>query len=317
MLPVTVITGFLGSGKTTLINTLVRDPAMANTAVLVNEFGEIGLDHLLVEHVDATTMLVGAGCLCCEVRGELVTGIKALLQRVTSGDLPAFSNLLIETTGLANPAPVLHTLLTDGSLKQSCRVAGVVTVVDALHGHEHLSRHSEALHQVTAADRLVLTKTDLASAQDLQRLRERLRGLNPSATLLANPVDALDLMTGESVDPDRWLHITPADHRHDHTIGSISLEAPTPLETHRVVAWIERLMADYGDQMLRFKGILHLAGSDAPVAVHGVQHVFHPLKHLAAWGEHKNSTRLVLIGRALPETRLRKSFEELIRLCRH
>ena len=317
MLPVTVITGFLGSGKTSLINGLVRDPALANAAVLVNEFGEIGLDHLLVEHVDAATMLVGSGCLCCEVRGELVTGIKALQQRATAGDLPAFSHLLIETTGLADPAPVLHTLLSDDSLKQSCRVAGVVTVVDALHGYDHLSRHSEALHQVTAADRLVLTKTDLANAQDLQRLRERLRELNPGATLLANPVNAADLLAGGSIDPNRWLNTALVNHHHDRTIGSISLETPTPLETHRVVAWIERLMADYGDRMLRFKGILHLAGSDAPVAVHGVQHVFHPLKRLADWGVHERTTRLVLIGRALPESTLRESFAELVRLSRH
>ena len=317
MLPVTVITGFLGSGKTTLINHLVRDPAMTNAAVLVNEFGEIGLDHLLVEHIDAATILVGAGCLCCEVRGELVAGIKALQQRSITGDLPAFNHLLIETTGLADPAPVLHTLLADDDLKQSCRVAGVITVVDTLHGSQHLARHSEALHQITAADRVVLTKTDLASTRDIQRLEEQLRSLNPGATLLTSPVEAPDLLMDGNVDPGRWMHSAPAGHRHDPNISSVSLETPTPLETHRVVAWIERVMAEYGERILRFKGILDLAGSDAPVVVHGVQHVFHPLERLAAWGDHKRTTRLVLIGHALPESTLQESFAELVRLCRH
>jgi G3E family GTPase len=317
MLPVTVITGFLGSGKTTLINHLVRDPAMANTAVLVNEFGEIGLDHLLVEHVDAATILVGAGCLCCEVRGELVVGIKALQQRVLAGELPAFNHLLIETTGLADPAPVLHTLLSDDSLKQSCRVAGVVTVVDALHGQEHLSRHSEALHQITAADRLVLTKTDLASAQDLQTLQKRLADLNPGARLLAGTIDGADLLAAESALPDRWLHAVSTDHSHDPSIGSVSLETPVPLETHRVIAWIEQLMAQCGDQLLRFKGVMNLAGADAPVAVHGVQHVFHPLERLAGWGNDNRTTRLVLIGHDLPESILRESFAALVERCRH
>lgn len=317
MLPVTVITGFLGSGKTTLINRLVRDPAMAGAAVLVNEFGEIGLDHLLVEHVDAATMLVGAGCLCCEVRGELVAGIRALQERVRAGDLPPFDHLLIETTGLADPAPVLHTLLTDDSLKQSCRIAGVVTVVDALHGQQHLLRHSEALHQITAADRLVLTKTDLASSRDLQALRERLAELNPGARLLTGTIDGADLLATDNGLPDRWLHPTPDNHRHDPSIGSISLETPVPLETHRMIAWIERLVAQCGDRLLRFKGILCLAGTDAPVVVHGVQHVFHPLERLAGWGNDNRATRLVLIGHDLPESILRESFAELVQRCRH
>lgn len=317
MLPVTVITGFLGSGKTTLINHLVRDPAMANTAVLVNEFGEIGLDHLLVEHVDAATMLVGAGCLCCEVRGELVVGIKALQERVLAGNLPPFNHLLIETTGLADPAPVLHTLLSDDSLKQSCRVAGVVTVVDALLGQEHLSRHSEALHQITAADRLVLTKTDLANSQDLQTIQERLADLNPGARLLTGTIDGADLLAAGNGLPDRWLHAAPDVHHHDPTIGSISLETSVPLQPHRVIAWIEQLMAQCGDRLLRFKGVLNLARADAPVVVHGVQHVFHPLERLAGWGNDNRTTRLVLIGHDLPESILRESFAALVERCRH
>lgn len=317
MLPVTVITGFLGSGKTTLINHLVRDPTMANTAVLVNEFGEIGLDHLLVEHVDAATMLVGAGCLCCEVRGELVVGIKALQERVLAGELPPFDHLLIETTGLADPAPVLHTLLSDDSLKQSCRVAGVVTVVDALHGHEHLSHHNEALHQITAADRLVLTKTDLASSQDLQTLRQRLADLNPGARLLAGTIDGADLLAAGNALPDRWMHAAPDVHGHDPTIGSVSLESPVPLQPHRVIAWIEQVMAQCGDRLLRFKGILNFAGADTPAVVHGVQHVFHPLEHLAGWTDNNRTTRLVLIGHDLPEPILRESFKAMVERCRH
>jgi G3E family GTPase len=317
MIPVTVITGFLGSGKTTLINRLVRDPAMGDAAVLVNEFGEIGLDHELVEHVDETTVLVGAGCLCCSLRGELVAGIKTLLARRAQGAVPAFGHLLIETTGLADPAPVLHTLLADDTLKRACRPAGVVTTVDALHGGEQLDRNPESLRQATAADRIVLTKTELAGERDLQRLRARLLELNPGAGICEGPVTPAMLLSGAPENTARWLDAAKTALAHDPRIGSVSLETEVPLGAHHLVAWIERTMALCGDRLLRFKGIAHLEGCAAPVAVHGVQHVFHPLERLHGWRGAAPRTRMVLIGENLPRSRLETGFADLVARCSH
>ena len=316
-LPVTVITGFLGSGKTTLINGLLRDPAMAETAVLVNELGEIGLDHLLVEHVDDTTMLLGAGCLCCSLREELVAGIKTLLARRTAGSVPNFGHLLIETTGLADPAPVLHTLLADDDLRRSCHVAGIVVTVDALHGAEQLRDHAACLNQAAAADRIVLTKTDLASAQDLVTLREKLTELNPGAKIVTAPMDAATLLAFDQDGSERWLNTVPDRTKHDPTITSVSLETAVPLDAHHLVGWIDRVTARYGNRLLRFKGITNLRGSPVPVAVHGVGHVFHPLSRMSAWRGDERSSRLVLIGHKLCESELRESFQSMTKRCHH
>ncbi len=317
MIPITVITGFLGSGKTTPINRLVRDPAMANSAVLVNEFGDIGLDHNLVEHVDKATVLVGAGCLCCSVRGELVARIKALLGRHATGPDPAFGHLLIETTGLADPTPVLHTLLAEDDLKRTCRVASVVTAVDALHGGEHLDRHDESRRQVAAADRIVLTKTDLASGQDLQRLRARLTALNTNVKTLIASVDATALLESGADCGVRQCPSPIQPVAHDSEITSVSLTTDAPLEAQRLVAWIEHIMVEHGERLLRFKGITQLKGSDVPVAVHGVQHVFHPLTRLTSWRGGRRPSDLVLIGERLPESAIRESFSEMVRHCGH
>ena len=317
-LPVTVVTGFLGSGKTTLINGLLRHPDMGETAVLVNEFGEIGLDHLLVEAIDENTVLIGAGCLCCTVREDMVAALGDLLTRRAAGTVPGFRRVLMETTGLADPAPILHTLLADPRLNTHCRIDGIVTTVDAQHGAAGLDRHDESQRQAAVADRLVLTKTDLASAADVAALRARLCALNGGATQLTAPVAPADLFgagtLADAVRVARWLGHDPA-HRHDSAVGSLSLTAQQPLRLDRVVAWIENLLLDHGDRLLRLKGILDLEGSAVPIAVHGVQHVFHPLQKLAAWPQGARSSRLVLIGRDLPGGAIAQSFAALA--CQH
>ncbi len=317
-LPVTVVTGFLGSGKTTLINGLLKHLDMAETAVLVNEFGEIGLDHLLVEAIDETTVLIGAGCLCCTVREDMVAALDDLLARREAGTVPAFRRVLLETTGLADPAPILHTLLAESGIAARCRIDGIVTTVDAQHGAAGLDRHDESLRQAAVADRLVLTKTDLAAAADVTALRARLCALNGGATQLTAPVAPADLFGADTLADAahvaRWLGHDPA-HRHDSAVGSLSLTASEPLRVDRVVAWIENLLLDHGDRLLRLKGILDLQGSAVPVAVHGVQHVFHPLQKLAAWPPGLRSSRLVLIGRDLPGEAIAQSFAALA--CQH
>ena len=315
--PVTVVTGFLGSGKTTLINGLLRRPEMAETAVIVNEFGDVGFDHLLVEHIDEATVLIGAGCLCCAAREDLAAALSDLVARREAGAVPPFRRVLVETTGLADPAPILHTLLADERASGPCRVEGVVATVDALLGAGQLARRDESLRQAAAADRLVLTKTDLAGAPATKALRARLAEIAGDAPVLAAPVAPGDLFAASGPDDEaertrRWLAAPDRAH-HDAAIASFSLGADEPLRVDRVVAWIDATIAAYGDRLLRLKGVLDLEGGDAPVAVHGVQHVFHPLRRLAAWPGGPRRSRMVLIGRDLPREAIERTFAAMCR----
>lgn len=316
-LPVTVVTGFLGSGKTTLINRLLRHPDMAETAVLVNEFGEIGLDHMLVEAIDETTVLVGAGCLCCTVREDMVVALADLLERREAGKVPCFRRVLVETTGLADPAPILHTLLADERINGDCRIDGIVTTVDAVLGTATLANHHESQRQATVADRLVLTKTDLVTPEDTATLRARLAALNDGAVVHDAPVAPDDLFGAGLLDATRdggavarWLG--ESHHDHDGAIASMSLTAETPLRIDRVVAWIEDTLIAQGDRLLRLKGILDVEGSAVPIVVHGVQHVFHPLQRLATWPAGPRRSRLVMIGRDLPRAAIAESFATMV-----
>ena len=320
MTPVTVVTGFLGSGKTTLINGLLRHPGMADTAVLVNEFGEIAIDHLLVEALDEATVLLGAGCLCCALRDDLAAALADLLARRRTGALPPFRRVLLETSGLADPAPILHTLLAGedaapGDAADRYRLEGIVATVSALHGEGQLRREGESLRQAAVADRLVVTKADLAGRAAASGLRRRLARLNEDAVILDAPASPAALFAPGPFDGGearlrRWLD-APAAARHDETVAAMALTATAPLRIDRVAAWIEGLLARHGDRLLRLKGVLDLAGSDLPVAVHGVQHVFHPLRRLAAWPPGRRRSRLVLIGRGLPQRAIEESFQAL------
>jgi G3E family GTPase len=313
--PVTVLTGFLGAGKTTLLNHLLRQPALAGTAVLVNEFGEIGLDHLLVEKLDENTVLLNAGCLCCTVRGDLSRALTDLLPRVNAGEV---KRVMIETTGLADPAPILATLMSDRVAACAYRLDGIVTVVDAVNGATHLDTQPEAVRQVAVADRIVLSKTDLTDAMSL---RERLHRLNPGAPLLRahlGELDAAALLHAGLFDPGSkipdvrgWLdaeaysdthhahHHDP--NRHDARIAAFCLSFEQPLHWQGIATWLDMLIATRGESLLRIKGILNVVGQERPVAIHGVQHLFHPPTLLAAWPDgDPRTSRLVFITRDLP-----------------
>jgi G3E family GTPase len=325
--PVTVLTGFLGSGKTTLLNKLLRHPALVDTAVLINEFGEIGLDHLLVERLDGDTVLLNAGCLCCTVRGDLVKALRDLAVRIEQGH--AIRRVVVETTGLADPAPILQTLMSDPLVLYRYRLDGVVTLVDAATGMATLDAQVEAVKQAAVADRLVLTKSDLATPEQVSALWSRLRALNPGAPLLnalhgdIEPEALLDCglydATRKHPDVRRWLdaeawaqghdhgHHHHDANRHDARIHSFCLTFDEPLPWDGLATWLEVLTMTRGESVLRIKGILNLEGEDRPVAIHGVQHLFHPPVKLERWPEGDDRrSRLVFILRDLDRATVEK-----------
>ncbi len=306
-----VVTGFLGAGKTTLLNRLLRDPALADTLVLINEFGSVGLDHHLVERVDGDMLVMTSGCLCCSIRGDLVATLEDALRARDNGRMTPFKRVLIETTGLADPAPVLHTVMTHPYLRLRFKLQAVVTVVDAVLGMQTLDAHQEAVKQVAMADRLVLSKADLSA--DTAALEERLARLNPGAPLLAaDTAGVADLFGGASYDPvargaeaAAWLaaeaHDRPHDHhhdvnRHDSRIRAFSLRWEEPVSPTALSLFLDLLVSAHGERLLRFKGLVALADDAArPAVVHAVQHVVHPLQRLDAWPDDDHATRMVFI----------------------
>jgi G3E family GTPase len=328
LLPVNVVTGFLGSGKTTLLNRLLRSPQLARTAVLVNEFGEVGLDHLLLEIVDGDTVILQSGCVCCTIRGDLAEAIRKLFSRRERGLIPRFDRLAIETTGLADPAPIISTLLAEPVIRHHFRLGNVIATVDAINGPLHLAANPESVKQVAVADRIVLTKTDLAAAGQLGELTAALRRLNPTAPLLdamADPLAPDDLMAGDVYDPARktaevrrWLDeeahraVADGDHRHDpnrhdRDIHAFCLAFERPLDWTLFGIWLSMLLHVHGERVLRVKGILNVLGLATPVVIHGVQHVIHPPAHLEAWPSADRRSRIVFIVRGLEQKAIERS----------
>jgi G3E family GTPase len=347
LIPVAVLTGFLGSGKTTLLNRLINDPALKDALVLINEFGEIGLDHHLVQAVDAEMVVMASGCLCCTIQSDLAKTLRQMALKRVRGEVGEFKRVIIETTGLADPAPIIHTLMEDPLIGAHYRLDGVISTVDAVNGWATLDRQIEAVKQAAVADRIVLTKTDLADDATSTQVRARLRQLNPAAPILAAAdgeatverlLDAglYDPKT-KTLDVQRWLNAEAYDdhahdhhghgHNHDHAHGHADqdphdvnrhdarihahcLTLDEPIDWDGFALWAQSLAAYRGEDLLRLKALINVKGTDKPVAVHGVQHLFHPPAELPAWPSDDRRSRIVLITRdmscAMLEDSLRK-----------
>ena len=336
-LPVSVLTGFLGSGKTTVLNHLIQQPALSRTLALINEFGEIGLDHDLVAHgKDDVVIEMSSGCLCCTIRGDLAKTLREAPGRFARGGELWFDRVVIETTGLADPAPILHTLMTEPAVARRYRLDGVIATVDAVNGGDTLDRQIESVKQAAVADRLLITKTDLVDDDVLRRLRDRLRVLNPAAPQIDAANGAVDpelLFDAGLYDPktknldvQNWLkaeaYAEPHDHehgtaghghahqhndvnRHDAHIKAVCLTIDEPVHGNALDLWLEALLLFRGANFLRIKGIINVVDLDGPVVIHGVQHIFHPAVMLKEWPSEDRRSRIVFITRDIDESLVR------------
>ena len=325
-IPVTLVTGFLGSGKTTLLNRLIGSPAFARAAVVINEFGEISIDHLLVDSPADHLVVLDNGCICCSARGDLAGALRTLARPEAPG-VPSFDRVLVETTGLADPVPLMETLCEDAHMAQRFRPQGVVTLVDGVNGVEQLHSFAEPVKQVAIADRLLLSKSDLALPTVRETLQARLRALNPGAPIVPVVTAELDakMALGNTWQPEDqgafdWLaraeqvklacvgfdapHLPASDLLQTYTIWH-----DAPVTRAGLVLWLDKLAGLKGAKLLRMKGVLNVEG--APVAVHAVQRIVHEPVFLPAWPDEERRSRLVFITRDLARAEIERTLDAL------
>lgn len=344
---VTVLTGFLGSGKTTLLNAALPDPAMTRTAVVINEFGEVGIDHALTAASDDTITVLANGCLCCTVFGDLIGTLNRLYHAREAGDILPFDHVVIETSGLADPAPVLQAFLSEPTLAGLYRVGAVVATFDAINGETTLDDHVESVRQVALADTIVVTKLDLvavgeAAARETS-LIGRLRRLNPAADIIianAGPIDGVRLLRSAASDPVgggdatlAWLnegayraphacgeidhgHSHHMDHRHDDSIAAYCLARDQPSSSEALQLLLATIEQNLGPNLLRVKGLVNVTEEpDRPAVVQGAQHLLHNLVFLKAWPNDDRRTRIVFITHHMDEATLEDMVTTLDRVA--
>ena len=313
--PVILLTGFLGSGKTTLLNRMLRDPALSDSVIIINEFGDIPLDHLLITHVDENIRLLDTGCVCCTVRGDLIDTLIDLRDRRARGEL-AFSRVFIETSGLVDPAPIFHSFAADPALTGDWQLCAVVTTLDAVNGERTLALHDQARRQIALADLIVMTKEDIATAEQKAGVTALAHRLNPYAAHIAVSDGGLTaLLTSSGL----RQHLgtpgadQPAHHAHDHdhrsSIQSRSLFLDDPVPQAALLEWIDLLAALRGEKLLRLKGLVRtIEAPDHPVLIQVVQHVVHPAETLDRWPDAERRSRIVIIGDDLDMDTVERTF---------
>lgn len=344
-IPISVLTGFLGSGKTTLLKSLLHRTEMAGTAVIVNEFGDVGLDDALIENAEEETVLLPSGCVCCAVRGDLVAALNRLYMQMRDGDIPELNRVILETSGLADPAPIAHTLMTEDELFRIYQLDGIVTTVDVELVLDQLEQYYETAKQIATADRIVLTKSDRVGPDQVATARERVGALNPAAEVRSVVMGDCEpeLLTGlAAYEPvatkahaEAWLasetyraahdcagaacdhpahhdHGHEHGHQHSHGIRSFALTFEQPLDGHKLSFAMELLRMTHGDKLLRIKGIVAVEGEALPFVVHGVQHVFYPSTTLERWPSEDRRSRFVFITKGLSEAAVQEVLRPLV-----
>lgn len=338
-IPVTVITGFLGSGKTTLLSKLLKQKEMAKTAVIINEFGDVGLDHAFIERPEENIVELQSGCICCTIRGDLSKTLIDLHQKMLKGEISQFDRIVIETTGLADPIPIIHTLITSVELHRIYILDAVITIVDAVNGAATLNNQPESVKQTALAECIVISKTDLADTKTQTELISHLKIINPSAKIIDNNHAELsynELFAFKSYDPydksqdvKKWLaaekyenqneHEHHHHHHHHHDVNrhgkhikAFAMTNDKPISSTAFTFFLDMLAAKAGENLLRVKGIVNIKDENRAAVIHGVQHIFHPVKWLDEWPDNDKRTRMVFITRDIPQEEVEDIFNILL-----
>ena len=333
-IPLTVITGFLGSGKTTLLSSILKKKEMQKTAVIINEFGEIGLDHALIEHTDENIVELQSGCICCTIQGDLNKTLIDLFDKMMNGKVSSFNRILIETTGLANPVPIIHTLMSSIELIRIYSLDGVITVVDSINGEKTLDLHEESLKQLALAEKIILSKTDIVDKDEINSLIYRIKEINPVSQIVFSKFGNIPLEEifglgaydpyKKSEDVKKWLaaekykdkkhHHHHDVNRHNENIRAFSMMSEKPVNMIAFSFFRDMITAALGANLLRMKGIVNIAGEERPAVIHGVQHIFHPVQWLETWPDNDRRTKLVFITQNIKKEQIEDFFRPLMGL---
>ena len=331
---VTVITGFLGSGKTTLLSSILKKKELQKTAVIINEFGEIGLDHALIEHTDENIVELQSGCICCTIQGDLNKTLIDLFEKMMNGKVSSFNRILIETTGLANPVPIIHTLMSSIELIRIYSLDGVITVVDSVNGEKTLDLHEESLKQLALAEKIILSKTDIIDKDEIKSLIYRIKEINPVSQIIFSKFGNIPLEEifglgaydpyKKSADVKNWLaaekykdkkhHHHHDVNRHNENIRAFSMMSENPVNMIAFSFFRDMITAALGANLLRMKGIVNIAGEERPAVIHGVQHIFHPVQWLETWPDNDRRTKLVFITQNIKKEQIEDFFRPLMGL---